>query len=161
MVCPGGQNQRGDTVDGDLPKKALPRDCCKIEKAQIEQCHCKPVRRLVWYPKGISFGHNPPDFQTSTIENPGFYSCPGDCHTSDIGHWFAMTSFRRIEKSLRFDCRKLFLCFGMTFLINALDFLVDQVGIHLGRRDVAVAHKLLQGAEISAVFQQVHCKTVA
>ena len=62
-------------------------------KAKIEQCHCEPVRRLVWYPKGISFGHNPPDFQTSTIENPGFYSYPGDCHTSDIGHWFAMTSF--------------------------------------------------------------------
>lgn len=40
-------------------------------------------RTLVWYPKGISFGHNPPDFQTSALENPGFYVYPGDCHTSD------------------------------------------------------------------------------
>ena len=38
---------------------------------------------LVWYPKGISFGHNPPDFQISTLENLGFYAYPGDCHTSD------------------------------------------------------------------------------
>ena len=26
---------------------------------------------------------NPPDFQTSALENPGFYVYPGDCHTSD------------------------------------------------------------------------------
>ena len=26
-------------------------------------------------------------------ESPGFYSYPGDCHTSDRRHWFAMTFF--------------------------------------------------------------------
>ena len=36
---------------------------------------------------------NPPDFQTSTLGNLGFYAYPGDCHTSDIGHWFAMTLY--------------------------------------------------------------------
>ena len=35
---------------------------------------------------------NPPDFQTFTLENPGLYPYPGDCHTSDIGHWLAMTA---------------------------------------------------------------------
>ena len=35
----------------------------------------------------------PPDFRTITSENRGLYSYPGDCHTSDTGHWFAMTAF--------------------------------------------------------------------
>ena len=35
---------------------------------------------------------NPPDFRTITSENRGLYSYPGDCHTSDVGHWLAMTA---------------------------------------------------------------------
>ena len=36
---------------------------------------------------------NSPDLQTFQVENPGVLPQPGDCHTSDIGHWFAMTAF--------------------------------------------------------------------
>ena len=34
---------------------------------------------------------NPPDFQTFIVKNTIDTGKIGDCHTSDIGHWFAMT----------------------------------------------------------------------
>ena len=45
-------------------------------------CHCEPARTLVWYPKGVSFGHNPPDFQTSCQQNQAVSIQPGGCHTT-------------------------------------------------------------------------------
>ena len=44
-------------------------------------CHCEPARTLVW--QSVLFEN----VRTINIlEN-------ADCHTSDIGHWFAMTAF--------------------------------------------------------------------
>ena len=34
---------------------------------------------------------NPPVIQTFLFQKSTLYLCLGDCHTSDIGHWFAMT----------------------------------------------------------------------
>ena len=68
-------------IPGGSPKRA----CCKIEK--------RPNKTFVIANQRARWCGNPPDFQTSSLENPGFYFYPGDCHTSDGGHWFAMTSF--------------------------------------------------------------------
>ena len=35
----------------------------------------------------------PPIFEQLRLKIRGIYSYLGDCHTSDIGHWFAMTAF--------------------------------------------------------------------
>ena len=51
-----------------------------------------PNRRTVIANQSADWCGNPPDFRTITSENRGFYSYPGDCHTSDVGHWFAMTT---------------------------------------------------------------------
>ena len=61
------------------------RSCLKIAKC--------PNRRTVIANQSADWCGNPPDFQTSTLGNLGFYAYPGDCHTSDIGHWFAMTLY--------------------------------------------------------------------
>ena len=34
----------------------------------------------------------PPIFEQLRPKIGGIYFYPGDCHTSDIGHWFAMTA---------------------------------------------------------------------
>ena len=44
--------------------------------------HSKPVRRLVWESPSSLRPHPPKD---------------GDCHTSDVGHWFAMTRIKRLH----------------------------------------------------------------
>ena len=54
------------------------------------KCYQKEEMSLRTSP--LSWCGNPPDFRTITSENLGLYSYPGDCHTSDVGHWFAMTS---------------------------------------------------------------------
>ena len=41
-----------------------------------QHCHSKPVRTLVWESPSNLRLYSPKD---------------GDCHTSDVGHWFAMT----------------------------------------------------------------------
>ena len=60
------------------------RGCLKKTKRQN--------RRTVIANQSADWCGNPPDFRTITSENRGFYSYPGDCHTSDVGHWFAMTA---------------------------------------------------------------------
>ena len=52
-----------------------------------------PNRRTVIANQSADWCGNPPDFHTSTLGNLGFYAYLGDCHTSDIGHWFAMTLY--------------------------------------------------------------------
>ena len=47
-------------------------------------CHSEPVRTLAWESLG---------FSNIFVKKVTFYHCLGDCHTSDIGHWFAMTVF--------------------------------------------------------------------
>ena len=44
-------------------------------------CHCEPARTLVW--QSVLFENVR---MINILEN-------ADCHTSDIGHWFAMTAF--------------------------------------------------------------------
>ena len=45
-------------------------------------CHSEPVRTLAWESPGQE--GEPPDMRPKNR---------GDCHTSDIGRWFAMTAF--------------------------------------------------------------------
>ena len=49
----------------------------------------------------------------------------------------------------------------MTLLIYVFDLLIDHVGIKLGGRNIAVAHKLLQRPKVRTVLQQMHRKAVA
>ena len=49
--------------------------CLKIAKC--------PKRTTVIANQSADWCGNPPDFQTSMLENSGFYFYPGDCHTSD------------------------------------------------------------------------------
>ena len=61
----------------------------------VRTCHCEPARTLVW--QSPSNSGQPIVIQTVLSccfskfihEKLCFY--PGDCHTSDVGHWFAMT----------------------------------------------------------------------
>ena len=50
--------------------------------------------------------------------------------------------------------------FGMALFVDGFQLLIDHVGIHLSRGYVAVTHQLLQGAEVGAVFQQMHCEAM-
>lgn len=50
--------------------------------------------------------------------------------------------------------------FWMTFFIDGSQLLINHVGVHLGRGNVAVTHQLLQGTQVSAVFQQMHREAV-
>lgn len=50
--------------------------------------------------------------------------------------------------------------FGMALFVDGFQLLIDHVGIHLSRGNVAVTHQLLQGAEVCAVFQQMHREAV-
>ena len=83
------------------------RGCLKKTKCQN--------RRTVIANQSADWCGNPPDFQTSTLGNLGFYAYPGDCHTSDIGHWFAMTRF---FDSLRAAANT---CSSPSFLYRHLD----------------------------------------
>ena len=48
-----------------------------VQQAALQiLCHSEPVLRLVW--------------ESPSSSRP-LSSFDGDCHTSDIGHWFAMT----------------------------------------------------------------------
>ena len=60
------------------------RGCCK--KATY------PNRRNVIANQSVDWCGNPPIFEQLHPKIGGLYSHPGDCHTSDVGHWFAMTS---------------------------------------------------------------------
>ena len=53
------------------------------------------------------------------------------------------------------------LSFGMTLFVDRFQLVIDQVRIHLGRRNIAVTHQLLDRSQISTIFQQMHCKAVA
>ena len=53
------------------------------------RCHSEPVLRLVW--------------ESPSSSRP-LSSFDGDCHTSDIGHWFAMTRIKRPRSSKDGDC---------------------------------------------------------
>ena len=90
----------GGLPDRGAGRITLSRNTGKVEFAEgiqgLEQrCHSEPVRRLVWESPS-TFGyliviqtvlsHRFPEF---VHEKWCFY--PGDCHTSDVGHWFAMT----------------------------------------------------------------------
>ena len=55
-------------------------------------CHSEPVRTLAWESPGLE--------GKCHIKQPEKL---GDCHTSDIGHWFAMT---RINPNLLLLCKK-------------------------------------------------------
>ena len=60
-----------------------------------QHCHSEPARTLVW--------ESPSNFRQFFVIQMVLFCCfpdfihekwcfyPGDCHTSDIGHWFAMT----------------------------------------------------------------------
>ena len=60
------------------PLIRLPGQSHKGKIAQKQNCHSEPVRTLAWESPGSS---------------EHFLMNSGDCHTSDIGHWFAMTAF--------------------------------------------------------------------
>ena len=49
-----------------------------LSKNTKKNCHSEPARTLAWESPGFS---------------EVFSSIRGDCHTSDVGHWFAMTVF--------------------------------------------------------------------
>ena len=52
--------------------------------ANLVTLHCEPVRTLAW---------QSPRFSDRSFCGLGPPTQPGDCHTSDTGHWFAMTAF--------------------------------------------------------------------
>jgi len=64
-----------------MKKSSTPMCCFRLSK---KRCHSEPARTLAWESPGFLNFFN----QKST-----FFSYFGDCHTSDIGHWFAMTVF--------------------------------------------------------------------
>ena len=49
----------------------------------------------------------------------------------------------------------------MALFVDGLQLLIDHLGVHLGGRDVAVAHQLLQRTNVCTVFQKVNCEAVA
>ena len=61
----------------------------------VRTCHSEPVRTLVWESPS-NFGQ-PIVIQTVLLRcfleffHEKWYFYPGDSHTSDVGHWFAMT----------------------------------------------------------------------
>ena len=64
-----------------------------------KECHSEPVRTLA-HPRVASLALRaihllgiPRILELLSFKNLQFYSYLGDCHTSDIGHWFAMTVF--------------------------------------------------------------------
>ena len=50
---------------------------------------------------------------------------------------------------------------GMAMLVHGFYFFVHHLGIYLRRGNITVPHELLQRAQVSTVFQQVHRKAVA
>ena len=58
------------------------------QAAKQLECHSEPVRTLVWESPPSSRPRPPND---------------GDCHTSDIGHWFAMTRNSLARNDREFD----------------------------------------------------------
>src|SRR5680860_88872 len=44
---------------------------------------------------------------------------------------------------------------GMRRLVDRLEMVAGEMGVHLGRRQVGVAEQLLDGAQVGAAFEQV------
>ena len=66
-----------------------------VANPSLEICHCEPVRTLVWPFPRIPSGHNPFSYHVDYSDISG----NADCHTSDIGHWFAMTAKETLNRT--------------------------------------------------------------
>ena len=53
------------------------------------------------------------------------------------------------------------LCTGMGFIVYIFQFLVDDLGIDLGRGNICMAQHFLNGVQVGAVFQQMRGERMA
>ena len=101
------------------------------QRTQIEHLSLRtsPVRRMSLRTSAHAGVAIPRSFQKPTSERKGSPLCfagsiltlGGDCHTSDIGHWFAMTYFYRKTKEIPGSgC-----CRGLGF--DAFSFRTDRI----------------------------------